>query len=92
MDSLINDQFIKDYPLFSIEGIIICISEYIGKDCELFLTFFNKNNRLNFLYTEYDFLNIEYEYIQKLESKIDYKKVRYLKNIINTINLKKYEK
>jgi hypothetical protein len=80
MNLQISDQFINDYSLFAIEGIIICISEYIGKECYQFLNFLNKNSILEYLYTCYD-----------LESIVECKKIRYLKNVTSTSDVSKYK-
>jgi hypothetical protein len=73
-------EVITDNSLFSIEGIIICISEYIGKECYQFLTFLNKNSVLEYLCTCYE-----------LEYKVEYRKISYLINVHETHNLYKYE-
>jgi hypothetical protein len=89
MNLSINEQFINDYPLFDIEGIIICISEYIGRECKMFVTFLDKNNSLEYLYTYYESEIVQF--VHPITLCNEYKKVRYLKNVTNTNNLKKYK-
>jgi hypothetical protein len=73
-------------PLFSIDVIVIIISDYIGQKCKSFLKIINKSDILEYLYTEYDFVSLS-------DLKIDCNKIRYLTNVTisNTHSLCEYK-
>jgi hypothetical protein len=65
--------------IFSIENIIVCISEYLGLDCILFINSLEISKDLQYLYSQYT-----------LDSKVEFKKVHYLIDVNDTEKLKQY--
>jgi hypothetical protein len=85
MDLLTSDQFINNNPLFSINAIIIIISEYISLKCKSFIDFLKISINLEHLYTYYEYVSIIEHFSHAVIPFNEYKKVRYLKHVLDTV-------